>query len=219
MKLIFRRCDTDMLTQLLPGWLHLERGSWVAGGAARCLWFNQPQHIANESSHTYKHDIDVFCQQEDQRHGIKAYIERKWFPKGWQDYNTIDFSVSLQYTANVIKTANATTYVGCENQGKYTNIQVINQLRGSLQELFASFDFHNCQFATNGIWIVATEPAVNSWQENTISRNPEYAGEIKIARILKYCIYGLNPPQDMWQELVTKSLATRKAGWNYDYTA
>jgi hypothetical protein len=67
--------------------------------------------------------------------------------------------------------------------------------------------------------MVASKAAIASWENNTIMVNEQYQGEIKIARILKYCIYGLNPTRELWQDILNKSLATRTSGWNYDYAA
>lgn len=220
MKLVYRRCDNDMLTKLLPGFLHLEAGSWIAGGAARCLWFQKPEKIVSENSDSWRQDIDVFSATEGQQNNIRAYIKDKWFtgPESFIDPD-MSFGFTPKHNKYVMNTPNATTYVGCSYKGQYTTLQVIQAQYVSLQELFNSFDFYNCQFATNGIWLVATQPAVDSWQHNTLKLNPHYHGEIKIARLLKYCIYGLTPPREMWQEIVAKSLATRKTGWNYDYTS
>lgn len=220
MKFRFRRCEHELLTDLLPGRLDLSYGSWIAGGAARCMWFNQPQHIASEASQNYRHDIDIFSSSEQARDNVKSYIEKKWFQEtpNVQDFGEIMLQRKPPYR-DIMKTQNATTYIGCAHNDRYMNLQVINRLALSLDELFDSFDFINCHFATNGIWMVTTEQALDSWQQGIIQRNPRYSGDIKIARILKYCVYGLTPPRDMWNELVSKSLETRSQGWNHDYTA
>lgn len=220
MKFRFRRCEHDLLTDLLPSRLDLSYGSWIAGGAARCMWFNKPEHIASVASHHYRHDIDIFCASEQARDDVKSYIVKKWFNLVPTVHDPWEISLQAKppYT-NIMKTQNATTYIGCAHNDRHMNLQVINRLALSLDELFDSFDFINCHFATNGIWMVTTEQALDSWQQGIIQRNPRYSGDIKIARILKYCVYGLTPPRDMWKELVSKSLETRSQGWNHDYTA
>ncbi len=219
MNLVYRKCDNSLISDMLPGFLHLDRGSWVAGGAARCLWFSQESRLMSTASDGYKQDIDVFCKTLEQQQEIKAYAQNRYLSSKkhfYLDDPQIDFRKSPDvYTSN-----NATTFRNCrKTDNEFYSLQIIKRCQESLTELLDSFDFYNCQFATNGIWMVASKAAIASWENNTIMVNEQYQGEIKIARILKYCIYGLNPTRELWQDILNKSLATRTSGWNYDYAA
>ncbi len=218
MKLVYRKCDNSLISDMLPGFLHLDRGSWVAGGAARCLWFSQESRLRSTASDGYKQDIDVFCKNPEQQQEIQAYVQNRYLASTLVDPDITQ--IEIWKSPDVYVSNNATTFRNCKKtHDEFYSVQIIKRCQESLIQLLESFDFYNCQFATNGIWMVASKAAIASWENNTIMVNEQYQGEIKIARILKYCIYGLNPTRELWQDILNKSLATRKSGWNYDYQA
>jgi hypothetical protein len=149
-------------------WPDLERGPWIAGGAALRWWQGQP---VGES------DIDVFCANAKQAEEIIANI--KSYGR-WQRKFESDNATTLSYWSK-------------ENTSKQWTIQIIKRRYfDSLQEVINSFDMTVCEIGTSGNdWVLGKETAKDIRERNLRLKYPLQSDALK--RVVKYWTYGYRP--------------------------
>ncbi|RYD39676.1 MAG: hypothetical protein EOP83_36415 [Verrucomicrobiaceae bacterium] len=79
----------------------------------------------------------------------------------------------------------------------------------NIGELFRSFDFTICQFATDGHHVIYTEQAERDLASKTLSYEPDYPiGHSRVERLLKYVNRGFTPAPGV----LSKSLTEPRGG-------
>lgn len=168
-------------------WPDLERGPWIAGGAALRWYQGQP---VGES------DIDIFCANAKQAADI---IERV---KSYGRYST------------KFESENAITleYASYEGWSKRWTIQIITRRYfTSLQEVIDNFDISVCQIGTGGQeWQLGKNTARDIRERNLRMCMPLQPDAAK--RLVKYWTYGYRPVEG----LLDSVRFNPNGKWKYD---
>jgi hypothetical protein len=188
------------------GGCDLENGPWIAGGAARRLWFGEPWKTG---------DVDVFfsdpAEFDSAKHSLQKRIVKKESDSIFKPL--IDFGSLVIETVSrrkpdaisVYETKNAITYR--VNIGKISSntcdVQLIRRdWHSDLASVWKHFDLTACMFATDGKVIVANEQSVLDCENKILHRNSECSRSIKLSRVIKYSIYGFDAGTDVMNELL-----------------
>lgn len=158
--------------------LHLEldivNGPWICGGTARRLWQGEPWE---------NHDIDLFFPNQD---SFNRTLLLLWPHQGGHETH---------------KTTNATTYNIQFNDKNYKVQCICKEYYKTVYDLWQSFDFTVCCFATDGKLIMADINAAKDVNTKTMSYVPGSTRPIDGRRVTKYGIYGFNPTKHILTEL------------------
>ena len=199
--MIYTDIDDTLLTEVVNavGGCNLQNGPWIAGGTARRLWHRLPW---------IDHDVDVF------------------FPnvKSWQDaHRTMDILVGKQASELAHNSPKNLSVFGLEYKewcpSKHVttnattfNVKILNiklriqliyrQYYKDLQDLWATFDFTVCKFATDGHVVAADLAAINHCDQNRLSMNPHCQQKLSARRVIKYSLHGFNADYDTIAELL-----------------
>lgn len=215
----------ELLCEMLPP-LNLETGPWISGGAARKLWENKPW-IAG--------DVDVFFQDWAQlRAWQKTFLDTltvqvpKDFGGGTSIQKENEFVWVLHEPQLRVKPHDK-FYLRHESENAVTyrmpgippltgvTVQLIKcRFANSVQEVWDSFDFHNCDFATDGHTVVASEAAVDCCLRQTLLLKDSSNTKNLALRSLKYHLYGF----EVSKELLLASLQQINNGelvWDTQY--
>lgn len=212
-ELVYKPLPDGIYKQIIQhfGRVDLQNGSWISGGSVRKAWF----------------DLDWMDQDVDY-----FFNERASFDRFVNDVNHRYHDVTQDVTISPFDvTKKSSTYMTCystENANTYTferfgliddkGVEIANlEMRykmqcirkyfpSSLQELFGSFDFTACQFATDGKMMVATRAAVEDCEAERLEMVPGTPRKPNVVRIAKYCAYGF-APADSLMESVLRSMA------------
>ena len=171
----------ELVRETLP-FLDIERGPWVAGGAAR--------KIAQNCQLGWS-DIDVFFPSKESFDWVKKYFEDK------KIMSMLDVPVAGHEATprgHIVKLADRATSIDSE-------FHVLNlQFSGkrfffSTEELFDDFDFTVCMFATDGERMVCADTSIEDVKaKRLIISNPNKKPKRpKAARLAKYCEQGFTP--------------------------
>lgn len=161
--------------------LNLQTGPWIAGGAA-LTWF-QGNPVTS--------DIDIFFQDEVQWEAFRLALIEKC--RGARQANDVYGSpprifligVDLKYSV-ICDTENALT-IKLEN----TQIQLIKKFSKSITDVFDSFDFDVCKFATDGDHYIHIDRALDDLSKKIL--HSEKFKPSLLSRIMKYTTYGFIP--------------------------
>ena len=199
----------NKLLKLLPK-LDLTNGPFVAGGAARRLWYDQDWARA---------DVDVFFVNEQQRlDWVKQFEHMRYVSRSSTAFDAIgDLVLSRRAsTYKSISTANADTYV-IEMDNVNIKLQTI-KTRYSLSflDLFRDFDFAASCFATDGTCVVALDSALRSVEQKQLIINNDANTHNMPLRVLKYQIYGFDPSDDVLRS-VADQIANGEVSWESNY--
>lgn len=201
--------------------LDLQLGSWVAGGAARLLWHNTlaPLQKLTKNRIDGHHDIDVFSIDHVQVKELITQVRDQYHPGSAPDQlDLFSMAVSMVGSSDdIFETDNAISFNNCLMDEHYYTIQVIKKPRSSLRELFDSFDLINCQYATDGRWVVATQAALESWYEKKLAFNPHCNQELNLSRMVKYLSYDLAPNKELTRSILKSAVYGRDNGVFDDY--
>lgn len=164
--------------------LNLQTGPWIAGGAA-LTWFQ---------GNTVTSDIDIFFQDEDQWEAFRlAFIENyRYTQQVNSDFESLylcdkPISISSDFGYSVVsETENALTM-----QIKGTQIQLIKKFSKSITDVFDSFDFDVCKFATDGESFHPFDRALDDLSKK-ILHSEKFTPSL-LSRVMKYTTYGFIP--------------------------
>lgn len=219
MHLVYRPCASDILAKMFDNQLSFHAGPVVAGGAARCMWFNQlaPLEKLTTQNTVTQSDIDVFPLANGMGyHGLKNYVVKRYFPQMRKIIAQSDppeiWSQSPKPEVQFYESHNAMSWNNCRFENKYYKIQVIKKTYNNLEDLFDNFDFVNCQFATDGRVVVATAQALEAWRSNALVSNEKYHKSPGLDRISKYLTLGANPNRQLWNVILKKCIDARVTG-------
>jgi hypothetical protein len=211
-----------LVSQLPP--LDLHHGPWIAGGAARKLWEGKPWVGG---------DVDVFFSSWEQFGSWQRLLLEK-FPDEQVEDELVEshslipsgFTISLCsatpkrkapiYVAH--QSDNAVTYVIRSQEAKpNVTLQLIKRRFGStIQQVWDTFDFHNCDFATDGVALLASEEAAwGSSSGELLLKDPTNTSNLAL-RTLKYHLHGFDASKELLLSTV-KQLTNGEYTWDNDY--
>lgn len=186
------------------------QGPWIAGGIARCLWYNIPWK---------SHDVDLFFQNKEQYqqivgrvsklHEITTDITRRFVDLDRASQIPSDEFIlcskkSISF-ADPHKTNNAISYkmqLG-DNWPNLVTVQAINKKwHNTLIDLWNDFDFNVCKFATDGQIIIADESAIRDCTDKVLRRNESCSIKLSPKRVMKYSIYGFDAEPNIMREIL-----------------
>jgi hypothetical protein len=210
--------------------LSITDGPWIAGGAARKLWENNPWTTG---------DLDVFFTSGEQLATWKKIFEtslmvnvQEEFEKETecmeQEDNT--FTVELFNNFKCLQTKPKNKfYVAHQSDNAITyrmpgdspltgiTVQMIKRRFGeSVEKVWDSFDFHNCEFATDGKTLLASESAAwGSLSGELLLKDSDNTRNLPL-RTLKYHLHGFEASKEL---LLTAVEQLTKGGvtWDNDY--
>lgn len=146
----------------------LERGPWIAGGAA-LRWY-QGQTVGDN-------DIDVFCRDAKQAAEV---IERVKSYGRYHVKHESENAVTIQY------------HRFSEYNNNWTIQIITRRYFPSLQSVIDNFDITVCQIGTTGTeWLMAPRTAQDIRQRDLRFTYPLHADCVK--RLTKYWVYGYRP--------------------------
>lgn len=168
----------DILSVLPP--LEIERGPWLAGGAARRILENLPLDGG---------DLDIFFSSWSQFHGFQKAIQK------------------ISH-GGVHETSFAATY-NIDVKGKTYRLQLIKRKSySSTGFLFDDFDFTVCQIATDGNKFAWEEEAIQDIDKKILRLSP--GGRVTdsnlVRRTMKYINYGFRPENGLMSRVVDTGL-------------
>ena len=168
-------------------WPDLERGPWVAGGAA-LRWY-QGQPVGDS-------DIDVFCRSPQQ--ATKLIEEIKSYGRFYVKHQS-ENAVTIEYNNK-------------DDFNKRWTIQIITKrFYQSAQAVIDNFDITVCEIATCGNeWIMNPQTARDIRERNLRFKTPLQPDAPK--RLTKYWTYGYRPVEGTIEEICA-NVNTR---WEYD---
>lgn len=186
----------------LAGGCNIRTGPWIAGGAARRLWFGEPWE---------RGDVDFWFSNQDQfdraRTQLHSFVSSSVL-------NDIDFSMHQSGPKNkaIHSTSNAITYRVLLSRVSTEDIASAQIIRtrwfGDLDEIFGYFDFTVCKFATDGNTVFAAPDAVKHAEERMLVYNQQEGTDtprICPKRVIKYGLYGFTA-----ERMVMKALLDRR---------
>lgn len=172
-------------------WPDMERGPWIAGGAA-LRWY--------QGIPVGENDIDIFCKSAIQAEKVIEEI------KSYGRY-------SVKYESE-----NATTLSYHSPDSKtYWTLQVIKRRYfNSLQEVVDNFDISVCQIGTDGnTWLLNKNTAKDIRERNLRMNMPLHADAAK--RMAKYWTYGYRPVDGLLEAVKTNPIAKKVFEIDGDY--
>lgn len=153
----------------------IDRGPWIAGGAARRLYQNEGGGADFTTG-----DIDIFFPTSGHEAAKGRVINA--LAKMRQGYSK---------PASYKKTSTDEFFIG----GRATRVQMIGQPCEDLTALFRSFDFTVSQFAASGQFLAFTDAA----RDDLVEMKLDLAVPVQPRkwttpmRLTKYCFYGFTP--------------------------
>lgn len=208
--MLSKPCTNSSFVQLLSslGKFDLMEGPFVAGGAARRLWFgdNWPDG-----------DVDVFFVNNLQRQQWQHQLEKR-LPNHSVESSFFGL-FGMHRKPNLYKameTTNADTY-HVQWQDNTIKLQLIKtRYSSSVNELWQNFDFAASCFATDGQQLVASLTAVTSCENRQLIVNQVQQNKNLPLRVLKYHIYGFEANNELLMQ-AADAIVNGELDWNSDY--
>lgn len=172
---------------------------FIAGGCVRKLWIQQDWKSA---------DIDIFLKSEADLLKISCEIKSK-----------------LSATKNILlrkvmNTENAKTFILFSTAlNKEIKLQFISKkYYQTFRDLWSDFDFTICQFYTDGVYLYASNDALED-EKKKILRLVKNNKNCLVRRFIKYVAYGYTPTYEIYKELENqlKDETTIKAWTDDEY--
>jgi hypothetical protein len=162
----------NLIRRLCP-FLDMEYGPWVAGGSVRRM-------VNGETDIRYS-DIDIFFPSPESLAYGESFMA------------SLKSSGHMGKFTNMVETNAGKSYYYDMGNGKTLTIQLLKKFfYPTVEELFASFDFTICMFATDGDTIVGDPEAKTDLDaKRLILRNKP--PKPKAARFAKFCNEGFIP--------------------------
>ena len=169
---------------------NLTTGPWIAGGSIRKLYKGLDWTTG---------DIDVFFSsknQYDEWSKIISNISRK------DDKNEPSFLNMFSYKRKCAhlehSTKNASTWRLQIPDVCSVNIQLIKSyFSADIIELWDTFDFTVCKFASDGNIIIASEDAIQDVENNKLRLSTDLKNRALPLRVIKYFAHGFNVDDDL----------------------
>lgn len=212
-ELVYKPLPDGTYKQIIQhfGRVNLEEGSWISGGSVRKVWFDLPW---------MDQDVDYFFNSraafDDMTSEISRRYENSVGSVSLLGYNDLDPIKKSSTHMSCYSTDNANTYTFerfglIDASGKETaNLEMRFKMQAikkyfpsSLEELFGTFDFTVCQFATDGNTMVATRSALEDCEHNRLTMVPDTTRRISVLRLAKYSAYGFNPNDDLMKGAIS----------------
>ena len=203
--MIIKEISDHRLTKLvsISGGCNIDKGPWIAGGAARRLWFGEDWT---------KQDVDLWF--PDPLSFERAGKKLESWVKGSvvADHAPVDpfdvkISLSPKSSEPIYITKNANTYK-VQVSSVFPDVVSVQAIKRAwyenLDSIFNYFDFTSCKFATDGKVIVADPDAIDHCQRKLLIINPKQAETARISakRVAKYGLYGFRAEPDIMRELL-----------------
>jgi hypothetical protein len=168
------------------GGCDFDKGPWIAGGAARRLWFDDDWRAG---------DVDFFFPNETIFSTAK---EKCTHLKIW---DKMTFNPQPQH---VYSSKNAETYhvqIGRLSSTIATVQLIKNSWHTDIHELLNGFDFTVCMFACDGDNVYCYQTAVDDCNAGLLKRTCHSTKPVKIRRVIKYNLYGFLADKEIYNEL------------------
>jgi hypothetical protein len=187
---------TDWIREF--GMADLQNGPWIAGGAARAVY---EQRVLSKSG-----DIDIFVR--DAKMGV-AVVNR-----------ILEFMKSKNVETNNQATTNIFGLFPYGREQIGIKVQVVGNVfhSDSIEDLYKTFDFTVCQFATDGRHVVFTPQAAHDAQKRILRLSETWVNRTRPSRVIRYFNYGFMPEKSFLREalrlnerIVTKDLRIANA--------
>jgi len=180
--------------------LHVGKGAWIAGGAARCLFLGSPLN-----------DIDVWYPSEKLWQHSVQNINRYRVSSPYETDNATTVTVSSDWSKEATETTplvdgantdwvgllKGITSVFSDNTINEYKVQMIKKKYYTcIEEIFNDFDFSVCKVATDGQGqFTFDEQALEDIAHQRL-RCTRYSPEGFLTRFIKYNIYGYKMPKE-----------------------
>ena len=194
------------LCQMLPP-LSLQDGPWIAGGAARKLW---------EHKTWITGDVDVFFKDWEQFRQWQAEFCKTLTVQVEDHYSKVSRAEKLNEIVEIWcekplnhrkpqdkfyvkhKSENAITYSmpGVPPLAGVSLQMIKCRWASNLQGIWDTFDFFNCEFATDGHTILASDAAAESSLTKTLVLKDSSNTRNLALRTLKYHLYGFESSKE-----------------------
>lgn len=175
----------------------LHNGPWVAGGSVRKVWHGLPWR---------GQDVDWFFQDASAFSSFKSnmdtkYLSRSPIDRAFMEDDLVSITIKSDRIVDCFSTDNAETYSNNSDDG--WKVQAIRKyFPKDLSELFLSFDFTVCQFATDGRMMVATKEAIRDCNDKVINMVENSTKRLAVWRTMKYAAYGFSPTDECMREIL-----------------
>lgn len=194
--MITKPIDDARFTRLLEiaGGCDLNGGPWVAGGAARKLWYGEDW---------INGDVDVWFSSQSQFDRANQLLTEFVTQSALSEHHTTAaetfYHAPTQRKVPIHKTANAITFnlsLSRISTKDVAKIQLINKRWfPSLEDVFQYFDFTVCKFATDGKNLVTQQDAMLHCASRDLVLNRDRTQDIDdpyvlAKRTIKYGFYG-----------------------------
>jgi hypothetical protein len=157
--------------------LDMEKGPWIAGGAARRLYHGLPMVNA---------DWDIFCSSQKQYDRLVRLCKQYEWQK--HSYKTSFEALNGIYISadNPIESRYATTYKEDDHK-----IQFIHKrFYDTVEDVLNDFDFTVCRYATDGVVFKVGNFAIEDHQNKRLRYTKRDINPLLVGRIVKYRSYG-----------------------------
>lgn len=180
--------------------LFIGNGSWIAGGAARCLFLGSPMN-----------DIDIWFSNPELYKQACSNASPYKLSTPYETVNATTMTVVTDWNEDRLKKkpgiwslSKATDLftilsTDSDNKDKISEykIQLIKKkFYNSLKEIFNDFDFSVCKVATDGRGTFIFDDQALEDIANRRLRCTKYSPEGFLTRFIKYNIYGYKMPKD-----------------------
>lgn len=171
-----------LLTEIIQSLVlcRLRTGPWIAGGAARAVYEGVEGRPGG--------DIDIFSKDSESVREVVRHLRQ----------------VTRVTKESKTKTGsyNLLSSLALYGRTETARLQVVGSWHSpTLEELFKTFDFTICQFATDGRTIVYTTAAKADHEQRALRLQPEWVGRTRPTRIIKYLNQGFTPYEPMLKQL------------------
>ncbi|MBX9699948.1 MAG: hypothetical protein K2X74_10965 [Acetobacteraceae bacterium] len=222
--ILVKQINDPIISKLLD---HIKKpnisyGPWIAGGAARMLWFDKPWH---------EHDIDFFFPTVKMFDKIKKKLDKLVLTKSERKKNKTNvekllskirgqdiFEATTTESSKRHVTPNACTYTLTFDKTEI-KAQIINrQFYQTVDDVWNDFDFRVCNFATDGKILIADANGIEDCKNQVLICNEPLTRRIDVKRTIKYSLYGFSPEEKIVRELFKQHKdGTLMEGWKDDY--
>lgn len=204
MQTIFTEDKSKHLPPKILESLFVDNGSWIAGGAARCLFLGSPMNDVD----IWFSNLDLYKQacNNAKKYKISSPYETDnattmTVVADWNEEPTIGSILHKTSAWTLSKVTDLYTILATDSDNKDKikeyKIQLIKKkFYNNLEEIFNDFDFSVCKVATDGRGtFVFDDQALEDIAHQRL-RCTRYSPAGFMTRFIKYNIYGYKMPKD-----------------------